>query len=245
MSCTWIFCWLCERRSRVSRQIQSYLSSPFSLSSPLLWSPYQRSCLTLTAQLLMAHLRHREGNQTQGPLNDEPRKGQWRSIFLLFSYISPSFLCLSFFLSRCLCQVQRKRGREGERWSRWFSARFCSCRHIIHVNKWLLRSSRCSRRESGRDRAAGLKQISVCVWERALNRVYANVLCGQKYVDTWAFHKGHRFFATFGGGTFSRRSEGSYPKTFRASNTLFPALSWILHQHQIVPLLHQFMVELS
>lgn len=65
--------------------------------------------------------------------------------------------------------------RERERVNCWFSARFCSCRHIIHVNKWLLRLSQCSWRENRRDRDAGWKWVSVRLseWGRALNRVHA------------------------------------------------------------------------
>lgn len=143
-------------REAVIRQKESYPSSP------LLRSPYQRSCLTLTAQLLMAHLEHRERNQTQGILNYEPRKGQWWSIFLLFSYISLSFLSLflPFYLSlRVRWCIGSEEERKREKCSCWFSARCSSCRHIIHVNKWLLRSSRCSRRENRRDRAACKKQF--------------------------------------------------------------------------------------
>lgn len=71
----------------------------------------------------------------------------------------------------------KEKEREGSCWS---SARFCSCRHIIHVNKWLLRLSQCSWRENRPDRDAGWKWVSVqgaCEGkgEKALSRLYVTL----------------------------------------------------------------------
>lgn len=51
-----------------------------------------------------------------------------------------------------------------------FSATFCSCRHLIQANKWLLRLSRCSCRENRSDRDAGWKWKFLCEGARERER---------------------------------------------------------------------------
>lgn len=100
----------------------------FSLSSPLISPPESEQTqyqLDTNSTVIDGSSRTQRGNQTWRLLNDELRKGQWKSRFLLpFPYISQSFLSLTLscfpFISVslsgfCWCNGRREKEREWER----------------------------------------------------------------------------------------------------------------------------------